>query len=76
MTDVTDPGMSPLDEITDLIDKVARIEHRLADNEKAIFHDLRDKYAGPCEIGFEDKTLLEVLLRNVTVREDKGIRIE
>ncbi len=67
------PDLETLVEIRSLLDKVAKVEDRLADNEKAIFRELRDKYAGPCDIGFEDRTLLEVLLRNVTVRKDKGI---
>ena len=62
-------------EIEDLIEKATRIEDKLADNEKEILGELRQKYAGPCEVGFEDKTLLQVLLRNVAVRKDKDIRV-
>lgn len=72
-TPLTD--LATLIEIQELIEKAGKIEHKLADNEKEILRDLRDKYAGPCEIGFEDKALLDVLLRNVAIREQKGIGI-
>lgn len=70
-TPLTD--LATLVEIKSLIDKASRIESRLAENERQILSELRNKYAGPCEIGFEDKTLLEVLLRNVAIRRQKGI---
>lgn len=75
MSDTPLTDLATLVEIQDLIEKATRIEHKLADNEKEILRELRDKYAGPCEVGFEDKTLLQVLLRNVAVRQDKGIGI-
>lgn len=67
------PDLKTLVEIKDLIDKVEKVEGDLADNERALFHELRDKYASEVAIGFEDKVLLEVMLRNITVRRDKGI---
>ena len=73
MSDTPLTDLATMIEIQDLIEKATRIENRLAPNEKEILQQLRDKYAGPCEIGFEDKTLLEVLLRNVAVRQKKGI---
>jgi len=73
MSDTPLTDLATLIEIQDLIEKATKIENKLADNEKEILNDLREKYAGPCEVGFEDKTLLEVLLRNVAIRQDKGI---
>ena len=67
------PDLKTLVEIKDLIDKVGLIEADLADNERALFHELRDKYASEVQIGFEDKVLLEVMLRNVSVRRDTGM---
>ncbi len=67
------PDLKTLIEIKDLIDKVAKVEHDLAENERVLFHELRDKYANEVSIGFEDKVLLEVMLRNITVRRNKGV---
>lgn len=75
MTDATDP-MAALDEIRALLDRVGEIESQLADNEREMYLALRGKYADACEIGFEDKLLLEVMLRNVGVREQKGVRLD
>ena len=70
-TPLTD--LATLIEIQELIEKATRIEKLLAPNEKSVLTELRAKYAGPCEIGFEDKTLLQVMLRNAAVRKQKGI---
>lgn len=67
------PDLKTLVEIKDLIDKVEKVEEALADNERALFHELRDKYQSEIAIGFEDKVLLEVMLRNITVRRDNGV---
>ncbi len=67
------PDLKTLVEIKDLIDKVAKVEDRLADNERTLFHELRDKYASEVAIGYEDKVLLEVMLRNITIRRDTGM---
>lgn len=67
------PDLKTLVDIKDLIDKVAKVENDLAENERALFRELRDKYAGEVAIGFEDKVLLEVMLRNITIRRDTGV---
>ncbi len=69
------PDLKTLVEIKNLIDQVAVVEDRLADNEKQLFHELQDKYASEVSIGFEDKVLLEVMLRNVTIRKDMDIPV-
>lgn len=68
MSDTDD--LKTLVEIRSLLDKVGAIEHELAENERGVYRELREKYAGDCTIGFEDKTLLEVMLRNVAIRRD------
>ncbi|MBT4888835.1 MAG: hypothetical protein HON65_04720 [Rhodospirillales bacterium] len=65
--------MDTLSEIKGLIEKVAIMKDNLADNERELFDQLQQKYAEPCEIGFDDKVLLEVMLRNITVRKDLGM---
>lgn len=71
-TDMT-KGLEALSDILELIDKVAQVEENLAENERGVFTELRQKYNAPCEIGYEDKILLEVMLRNITVRKDLGM---
>jgi hypothetical protein len=73
MADQSFPDLTILVEIKNLIDKVALVEDQLADAEKALFIELRDKYNSEVSIGFEDKVLLEVMLRNVTIRKDMDI---
>ncbi len=67
------PDLKTLVAIKDLIDEVAKVEADLTDNERALFHELRDKHASEVAIGFDDKVLLEVMLRNITVRRDTGM---
>ncbi len=67
------PDLKTLVEIRNLIDKVAQVEDQLADNERAVFHELRETYSKEASIGFEDKVLLEVMLRNITIRKDLDI---
>lgn len=67
------PDLKTLVEIKDLIDKVEKVEDALTENERILFHELRDKYQSEIAIGFEDKVLLEVMLRNITVRRDNGV---
>ncbi len=67
------PDLKTLVEIKNLIDQVAKVEDMLADNERTLFHELRDKYATEVAIGYEDKVLLEVMLRNITVRHGIGM---
>lgn len=67
------PDLKTLVEIKNLIDRVAKVEDKLADNERTLFHELRDKYASEVAIGYEDKVLLEVMLRNITVRRETGM---
>ena len=48
---------------------MAKVEDRLKDNERALFDDIRHRLSGNGgEPRFEDKTCLEVMLRNVTIR--------
>jgi len=67
------PDLKTLVEIKDLIDKVSKVEDVLAENELILFHELREKYQNEVSIGFEDKVLLEVMLRNIAIRRDTGV---
>jgi hypothetical protein len=51
-----------------LLAEVERAAPRLAPNERALYLELKRKYDGPARVGFEDRRLLEVMLRNVKVR--------
>ena len=65
-------NLAALAEVRALLVQAMQVEHKLADHEKSILHELRSKYQNPCEIGFEDKALLQVLLRNVAIRQRSG----
>lgn len=64
------PDLKTLAEIKGLIDKVAVVADQLADNERTVYEDLRDRYTNEVSIGFEDKRLLEVMLRNIMIRKE------
>ena len=68
--DASDAALQAFVEIKSLLEKVERVADRLADNERAVFHEMTARYASFTTVEFEDKTLLEVMLRNVTVRQD------
>ena len=70
-------SIDTLSEIIELIEKLTPLADSLAENEKEIFEELHQKYTPPngkaVKIGFDDKILLEVMLRNITVRKDLGM---
>ncbi len=61
-------GLEQLSKIKDLIEQISIIEDQLNDSERAIFEELRQKHAETSAIGFDDKILLEVMLRNINIR--------
>jgi uncharacterized protein (UPF0335 family) len=65
--------IDPLSEIRDLIHRISSQEDKLGENEQEIFQELSQKYAGPCEVGYDDKILLEVILRNIAVRQEMNM---
>jgi len=56
-------------EILDLLDQVDVVAHDLLAAELDLYRSLKAKYAGPCIVDFDDKTCLEVILRNVAIRD-------
>lgn len=66
-------GLDKLSEIKDLIDQLSVVEGKLYENERQIFTELRQKHAETSTIGFDDKILLEVMLRNINIRRDAGM---
>ena len=56
--------------------KVAAVEERLTPNELELFRTLKLRYEDPGAGSFEDKTCLEVILRNIKVRKGFGLEPE
>jgi hypothetical protein len=62
------PKLIDLIQVNRLLDQLAAIEEKLTPNERELFHKLKAKYRDPGATGFDDKTCLEVMLRNVEIR--------
>jgi hypothetical protein len=60
--------------ILNLIEKVEAQANKLSANERELFAHLKAKYAEPVTGSFDDKTCLEVILRNIEIRE--GVRLD
>ncbi|MDJ0610392.1 MAG: hypothetical protein QNJ67_15555 [Kiloniellales bacterium] len=63
-------------EVKRLLDEVAAVEDRLTPNELELFRTLKARYEDPGAGSFEDKTCLEVILRNIKVRQGFGMKPE
>jgi len=61
-------------EIKALLDEVAACADDLSPNERELFHSLAARYEEPVAGSFEDKTCLEVMLRNVALRASYGMK--
>ena len=61
-------------EIKALLDEVAACADDLSPNERELFHTLAARYEEPVTGSFEDKTCLEVMLRNVGLRKGYGMK--
>lgn len=61
-------------EIKALLDDVAALADDLSPNERELFHTLAARYEEPVTGSFEDKTCLEVMLRNVALRKSYGLK--
>lgn len=61
-------------EIKTLLDEVAACADDLSPNERELFHTLMARYEEPVTGSFEDKTCLEVMLRNVALRRGYGLK--
>ncbi len=62
------PKLIDLIQVNRLLDQLAAVEEKLTPNERELFHKLKAKYRDPGATGFDDKTCLEVMLRNVKIR--------
>jgi hypothetical protein len=65
---VTDPT-DELSAIKALLAEIEPIAARLPPNERRLFDELKAKYAAATAVGFADRRCLEVILRNVKVRD-------
>jgi len=63
-------------EIKTLLDRVGDCADELSPNERELFHTLAARYEEPVTGSFEDKTCLEVMLRNVALRKDYGLKAQ
>lgn len=61
-------------EIKTLLDEVAAVADQLSPNERELFHTLAARYEEPVTGSFDDKTCLEVMLRNVELRKSYGMK--
>ena len=55
--------------VTELLERLERLEDRLLPNEREMVAHLRLKYAEPGVSDFDDAQCLEVILRNVEIRK-------
>lgn len=66
-------ALAGLAELQRLLRAVAAVEDRLAPHERALYRDLEAKHAEPVRIDADDLTCLQVILRNVEIRERYGL---
>lgn len=67
------PNLRELAEVTGLLERLAAVEDALTPNERELYRSLKAKYEAPGAAGFEDRTCLEVMLRNVEIRRAHGL---
>ena len=67
------PKLIDLVQVNRLLDQLAAVEEKLTPNERELFHTLKAKYREPGATSFDDKTCLEVMLRNVEIRRGYGL---
>lgn len=60
-------------QVNRLLDELAAVQEELTPNERELFHTLKAKYREPGASSFDDKTCVEVMLRNVQVRRGYGL---
>jgi hypothetical protein len=61
-------------EIKTLLDELAWLAEELSPNERELFHTLAVRYEELVTGTFDDKTCLEVMLRNVEIRNGYGLK--
>ena len=67
------PKLIDLAQVNRLLGQLAAAEEKLTPNERELFHNLKAKYREPGATSFDDKTCLEVMLRNVEIRRGYGL---
>ena len=67
-------NMTDYAQVSRLLEQVAEIEERLSPSERELYRSLKAKYAEPGHTGTDDKICLEVMLRNVRIREAHGLQ--
>ncbi len=67
--------MSDLETIRRLLDEVEALQDELAPPEREIFEELRLRYSQTIPPALGDDRSLEVILRNVAVRKQLGLKI-
>lgn len=67
------PNLVDFVEVNRLLDELAAVQEKLTPNERELFHSLEAKYREPGATSFDDKTCLEVMLRNVEIRRGYGL---
>ncbi len=66
-------ALTGLAELQRLLRAVGAVEDRLAPHERELYRELEAKHAEPVRIDADDLTCLEVILRNVEIRERYGL---
>ena len=66
-------ALTGLAELQRLLRAVAAVEDRLAPHERKLYRELEAKHAEPVRIDADDLTCLQVILRNVEIRERYGL---
>lgn len=61
-------------EIKNLLEQLTEVENELTANEREMFANLNEKYQIPTQAAFDDKTCLEVMLRNIGIRRGMGLK--
>lgn len=61
-------------EIRELLDELDTIADELTPNEREMYAHLTAKYDTPGQGAFDDKTCLQVMLRNVGIRRGLGMK--
>ncbi len=62
-------------EVLKLLADVAEIEHALTPAEADMFEQIKTKYEELANGSFDDKICLEVMIRNVAIREGYGMSV-
>lgn len=68
--------MSDLETIQDLLDAIAKIEDALAPPERDLYVELRLRCTESAMVRVGDARSLEVILRNVGIRNKLGLKIQ